>query len=239
MSPIAITSDNFLVVATSAKLKIGSLPDLLKYARSSATKFNWAATSGIPFFAFAGFLKSSGVEATYVPYRDFNPALFDLDEGRIEVVSTALTQVLPHAQAGRATLLASLNRTRSPIAPDAPTAAEAGYPDLTFDGITGFFGGRDMPSGLRERIAADVRAVVESPACRDRLPSLGIAARPSSPAEFAAAIEEQRAKIATIASAIGTRQGRNQLHQLKGRSVSCATFRARAKPVTTGFLGMV
>jgi tripartite-type tricarboxylate transporter receptor subunit TctC len=203
--PIATTSDNFLVIAASAKLKIDSLVDLLKHARSGFAKLNWAATSGIPYFAFAGFLKSSGVEMTYVPYRDFNPALSDLGEGRIEVVSTALTQVLPHAQAGRATFLALLNRTRTPLAPDVPTASEIGYRDLTFDGATGFFGWKDMPSELRDRIAADVRAAVENPAVRDRLPPLGTVARANTPAEFATAIAEQRVKIAAIATAIGTK----------------------------------
>jgi tripartite-type tricarboxylate transporter receptor subunit TctC len=205
LAPIATTSDNFLVVAASAKLKIGSLAELLKRARAGSGKLNWAATSGIPYFAFAGFLKSAGVEMVYVPYRDFNPALSDLGEGRIEVVSTALTQLLPHAQAGRAKFLALLNRTRTPMAPDLPTAAEVGYPDLAFDGVTGLFGGKGMPSSLRERIATDVRAVVETPAVRDRLPPLGIVARPSTPAEFTAAIEEQRKKIAAIATAIGTK----------------------------------
>lgn len=205
LAPIATTSDNFLVVAASAKLKIGSLAELVRHARSGSVKLNWAATSGIPYFAFAGFLKAVGVDMVYVPYRDFNPALSDLGEGRIEVASTALTQLLPHVQAGRATLLAVLNRTRAPLAADVPTGAEGGYPDLSFDGVTGFFGWRDMASDLREHIAADVRAVVEEPAVRDRLPPLGIVARATTPAEFSAAIEEQRAKIATIATAIGLR----------------------------------
>jgi len=205
LAPIATTSDNFLVIAASAKLKIGSLAELLKRAQASSTKFNWAATSGIPYFAFAGFAKSAGVDMVYVPYRDFNPALSDLGEGRIEVVSTALTQLLPHAQAGRAKFLALLNRTRTPLAAEVPTAAEVGYPDLAFDGVTGLFGGKDMPSNLRERIAADVRSAVNDPAVRDRLPPLGIVARPSTPAEFTAAIEEQRKKIAAIATAIGTK----------------------------------
>jgi len=86
-----------------------------------------------------------------------------------------------------------------------PTAAEAGYRDLTFDGVTGFFGSKDMPSELRDRIAADVRVVMENPAVRDRLPPLGIVARSSTPAEFATAVEEQRAKLAAIATAIGAK----------------------------------
>jgi hypothetical protein len=72
----------------------------LKIAKPQAGKFNWAATAGIPYFAFAGFLQASDIDMTYVPYRDFTPALSDVDEGRIDVASTALTQLLPHEQAG-------------------------------------------------------------------------------------------------------------------------------------------
>jgi len=203
--PIAMSSENFLVVAASATLQVGSLDDLVKLARSRSAKLNWAATAGLPYFAYAGFLRNVGVEMVYVPYRDFNPALSDLGEGRIEVASVALNQLLPHSQAGRASLLAVLNKTRSPLAPSVPTAAEAGYPDLAFDGVTGFFGWRDMPSELRDRIAADIQAVAENPAVSDRLPTIGIVARSSTPSEFSAAIEAQRAKVAAIAAAVGTK----------------------------------
>jgi tripartite-type tricarboxylate transporter receptor subunit TctC len=203
--PIATSSDNFLAIAASEKSKVRSLGDLVTLARSRPTKLNWAATSGLPYFAFAGFQKGTGIDMVYVSYRDFNPAVADLGEGRIDIASTAITQLLPQYQTGKARLLAVINRTRSPVAPDVPTATEAGYPDLTFDGVTGFFGWRDMPVELRDRIAADVRAVANNPAVKERLPVLGIVARGSSPAEFAAAIEEQRAKVASIAAAIGTK----------------------------------
>jgi tripartite-type tricarboxylate transporter receptor subunit TctC len=202
--PIAITSDNFLAIAASKKSMIGSLGELVKLAKPQPGKLNWAATAGIPYFAFAGFQKTAGIDIVYVPYRDFTPATSDLDEGRIDIASTALTQLLPHEQAGHAKLLAVMNRTRSPAAPHVPTATESGFPELTFDGVTGFFGWRGMSTEMRDRLAQDVRAVTEIPSVRDRLPPLGIVARASTPAEFAAAIEEQRAKIATIATAIGT-----------------------------------
>jgi len=203
--PIAMTTDNFLAVAVSEKLNVTSLEDLVKLARSRSAKLNWAATAGLPYFAFAGFLKSVGVEMVYVPYRDFNPALSDLGEGRIEVVSTGLTQLLPQSEAGRAKLLVVLNPARADIAPKLPTAAEAGYPALTFDGVTGFYGWREIPSYLRDRIADDIRHVAANPSVKDRLAPIGIVTKSSSPAEFAAAIEEQRRKVAAIAAVTGTR----------------------------------
>jgi tripartite-type tricarboxylate transporter receptor subunit TctC len=186
-------------------LDVGSLDDLVKLARSRPGKLSWAATAGLPYFAFAGFLKSVGVDMVYIPYRDFNPALSDLDEGRIEVAATGLTQLLPHGDSGRAKLLAVVNPIRAPIASGVPTATEAGFSDLTFEGVTGFFGWRDISPALRDRIAIDVRAVAEDPAVRDRLPPIGIRSRSGSADEFAAAIEQQRAKVTGIAVAIGTK----------------------------------
>jgi tripartite-type tricarboxylate transporter receptor subunit TctC len=205
LTPIAISSDNFLAIAVSSRLEVRSLHDLVELARSRPGELNWAATAGLPYFAFAGFQKGVGIALTYVPYRDFSPALSDLGEGRIDVASTALTQMLPYHNANQLRFVAVINRARSPLAPEAPTAAEAGYPDLTFDGVTGFFGWRGMPHALRSSIASDVRAIAADPAMRQKLDAIGIAARGSTPEEFAAAIEEQRAKIAKIAAAIGAR----------------------------------
>ena len=201
--PIATSSDNFLAIAVSERLPVDSLDGLVKLAR--LRKLNWAATAGLPYFAVAGFQKNAGIDMVYVSYKDFNPALTDLGEGRIDLASTALTQMLPHQQAGRVRFLAVLNRKRSPIAPDVPTAAEAGYPDLTFDGVTGFFGWRDIPAELRDRIATDVKAVADNPAIKERLAKIGILARGDGPNEFAAAVEEQRAKVVSIAAATGTK----------------------------------
>jgi tripartite-type tricarboxylate transporter receptor subunit TctC len=205
LEPIAMSSENFLAIAASAKLQVGSLDDLVKLARSRPTKLNWAATAGLTYFAYEGFLRNVGIEMVYVPYRDFNPALSDLGQGRIEVASAALNQLLPQSQVGQITLLAVLNKTRSPLAPNVPTVAEAGYPDLAFDGVTGFFGWRDMSPALRDSIAADIRAVAENPSLSDRLEPIGILVRTGTPRDFSAVIEFQRAKVAAIAAAIGTK----------------------------------
>jgi tripartite-type tricarboxylate transporter receptor subunit TctC len=84
-----------------------------------------------------------------------------------------------------------------------PTPQEAGFPDLTFNGVNGIYGWHDMPESLKARIAADVREIATDPAVAARLQPTGAAMRPGNAAEFAAAIEEQRAKVATVAQAAG------------------------------------
>jgi tripartite-type tricarboxylate transporter receptor subunit TctC len=196
--PIASASDNFLAIAASANLKAGTLDELIHAARARPTKLNWAATPGLPHFAFAGLQKRAGIDSVQVPYRDFNQAIADLGEGRIDAVSSGVAPLLPHAQSGKIRLVAFVNATRSPAAPDIPTLPELGYADFSFSGVTGFFGWRDMPAGLRDRISKDVREIAADQALRDRLSKMGSASLASTPEEFAAIIAEQRRKIEAI-----------------------------------------
>jgi len=203
--PIVSASDSFIAVATTATLNIDSVAALVQRAKADPGKLNWAATAGLPQFGFAGFAKGAGLDMVQVSYRDFAPALQDLGEGRISVVATGLVPLLPLRQGGKARIVAVTNRTRSPAAPDIPTATEAGYPDLGVDGFQGFFGWRDIPDALRDRIAADVRAVAADPAMAERLNAIGQAVRVGTTQDFVAMITEQRGKIARIAKAIGVK----------------------------------
>ncbi len=196
--PIVPLIDNFLGISVTASLKLNSLADLVRAARDQPGKINWAATPGLPYYILLALQKSAALDMVQVSYRDFAPAYQDLTQGRLHVASTGVPTLLPHQQAGTAKLLAVFNRERSPQAPEVPTAAEAGYPDLTFDGSVGIFGWRDIAADIRGRISADVGLVTADPSFRARLLSSGVAPRTGTPADYAAAIEEQRAKIAAI-----------------------------------------
>src|SRR5437773_1997524 len=130
--PIATTSDNALAIAASTSLNIESVAELEKLARTRSGKLNWAASPGIPYFAFAGFLKYAGLDMVYVSYRDFNPAFVDVGEGRIDIMVAGIAPMVPHSRSGKIRLLAVLNRERTPVAPEVPTASEIGYPSLAF-----------------------------------------------------------------------------------------------------------
>ena len=143
-------------------------------------------------------MKSAGIDLVQVSYRDFAPAAQDLTQGRLQVAATGVPFLVPHHRAGTAPLLFVTNKERSPQAPEVPTAREAGYPDLTFEGTVGIYGWRDMPADIRSRISTDVQAITAEPAFRERVTTAGSAARTGTSAEFAAAIAEQRDKIAAI-----------------------------------------
>jgi tripartite-type tricarboxylate transporter receptor subunit TctC len=205
LSPIARISNTLVSVSVPASLNAGSISDVLAMARAQPGKLNWATITGVTDFIVAGYLKNAGIEMTKVPYRDTVQALTDLGEGRIQLYVAALAIVRPQLQAGRIKLLAITNRERAPDAPDLPTVTEAGHPDLAFDGLVGLFGPRDMPDELRSRIAADIREVAGDPEIVTRLTATGQLVRPGTAAELAADVDEQAARLAAFAKALGAK----------------------------------
>jgi tripartite-type tricarboxylate transporter receptor subunit TctC len=201
--PVSSAGDTFGSISVPASLKVGSLAELVELARAQPGKLNWTSGGGAFPTLLAGFAKNAGLDMVQVSYREQNLALQDLAEGRVQVLGTTLTALLPFARAGKIRLLAVTNKKRAPIAPEVPTATEAGFPQLEFEGLVGFFGWRDMPTALRDRISADVRAVAADPILVERFAKAGQIARGSTSAEFAGAIEEQRAKIEAIVRLVG------------------------------------
>lgn len=201
---IARVSNTIITLAVPTSLNVGSLADLVALARAQPGKLNWAGVTGALDFLFAGFLRHAGLSMTKVPYRNPVEAANDLAEGRVQAYLSALAIVRPQIEAGKIKPLAVTNKVRAPTAPDVPTVKEAGYPDLTLDGLVGFFGPPEMSNALRERIASDIGAVVAAdPTIGQRLSATGQIPNVGGPTEFAAASEEQRAQIAAIAKELG------------------------------------
>lgn len=197
--PISEAVDTFGSIAVSSSLAVRSLAELVALARAQSGKLNWTSGGGAFPTLLAGFARTAGLDMVQVSYREQNLALQDLAEGRVQILATTLTALLPYAKAGKIRLLAVTNKSRAPTAPDVPTATEAGFPGLAFEGLIGFFGGRDMPPALRDRISEDVRAVAADPVLVERLARAGQVAHAGTPAQFGGAIEEQRARIAALA----------------------------------------
>jgi tripartite-type tricarboxylate transporter receptor subunit TctC len=200
--PIASVSDVVLAVSVPSSMKIDTIDQLVALARAEPGKLNAAAATGISDFLLFGWIKNMDLQIVKVPYRDIMQAPNDLAESRIQVLATSFAAVRPLVQAGKIKVLAVSSTQRAPTAPDIPTATEAGYPALTFASVGGVFGPRGMSDAMRESIAADFRAVAD-PIIATRLGDIGTIMNIRGPAEFAAAVQAQRDKLAEIAKVLG------------------------------------
>jgi tripartite-type tricarboxylate transporter receptor subunit TctC len=202
LNPIARVSNTILVVSVPAALGVGTLAELAALARQKPGILNAALVPGITELVFTGFLKSAGLDMAKVPYRDIVQAGTDLAESRVQVMMSSLALVQPHLQSGKVRLLAVTSRLPVAMLPGVPTVAAAGFPALELEGLVGLFGPREMPSELRERIAADIRAVADQE-ISSRLVATGQVVNVGTAAEFAKAVDEQRAQVAALAAAVG------------------------------------
>ena len=201
--PVSAATDTFGTISVPASLQVTTLSELVALARSKPGQLNWTSGGGAFPILFGGFLKDAGLDMVQVPYRNQGLAIQDVAEGRVQVIVTPMTAVLPLVQAGRIRVLAVTSKRRSPLWPDVPTSTEAGYPDLAFEGLIGIFGPRDTPSERRDRIAKDIRTIAADPFVAKHLAAVGQVARASTPLEFVSAINDQRSQIERIVKLIG------------------------------------
>ena len=202
--PVARVSNTVVAIAVPATLNVGSLKELLALGREQPGKLNWASVTTVTDIVIAGYLKSAGLDMVKISYKDTVSALNDLIEGRIHFYGAAYAIVRTQAQAGRIKLLAVTNRTRVPGL-DLPTVAEAGFPELNFDGLVGLIAARSsgLNDAARERIAADVKAVAADPVVVERLTATAQLISPGTGADLAASIDEQAAQLAATAKLLG------------------------------------
>ena len=170
--PIVRVSNTVIGVVVPTAIHVDTVAQMVARARAEPGKLNWAGVTGTQRFMFVGCLAQEHLDMTKVPYRNPVDAAKDLGENRVQVYLPALAIVRPQLDSGTTKLLAVTNTARAPTEPKLPTVAEAGYPDLTLDGLVGLFGPTGMPLALRERIAADIRAAAD-PTIEDRLTKTG------------------------------------------------------------------
>ena len=200
--PIARASNTLLAAAVKADSPYTNVKLFTEAVRANPGKFNYGAVPGITEFTFWGYAYHEKLDITQVPYRDINVAPVDLGEGRIQAVMASYAIVQPQVDAGRIKLFVVNNKERIFPAPDMPTAREQGYPSLEVEGLVGLFGLKSMSSELKEKIAADFRAVAADGSIAERLKATGQAINVGGPKEFAESIDEQRRNVAATAKAI-------------------------------------
>jgi tripartite-type tricarboxylate transporter receptor subunit TctC len=203
--PIARISKTVIVVSVPTSLNVNSLKDLEALARAKPGQLNWTTATGFTDFVFAGFLHTVGLSMAKVPYKNPVAAVNDLAEGRIQAYMPAYAIVRPQVLAGKVKLLAVTNHERAQAIPDIPTAVEAGYPSLDFDGLVGLFGPPEMAADVRAKIAGDIKAVASDPDIVQKLTATGQIVSPGDGAEFAASIAQQRAQVAAVAKLFGNK----------------------------------
>ncbi|HZE59298.1 MAG TPA: tripartite tricarboxylate transporter substrate binding protein [Burkholderiales bacterium] len=202
--PVARVTGTVVTLGVPASMNVGSLKELLTTAKQKPGWLNWTTAVTMTDIILEGFLKTQGIDAAQIRYKQPAEAVNDLVSERLHLYSSAYAIVRPTVQSGKVKLLAVQARQRVPGL-DLPTVAELGYPGLNFEGLVGIIAARssNFPEAAKERVAADVKTASQDPLVAERLASTAQLNVPGNGAEFAASIEEQTKQLNDSAKLLG------------------------------------
>jgi tripartite-type tricarboxylate transporter receptor subunit TctC len=188
----------------NAGTNITSVQQLIATAKSRPKELNYSSggTGGITHLAMEIFLNKAGIDVTHVPYKGSGPAIVDLLAGQVQIAFSTPAAVMQHIKSGRLRALALASDSRSALAPDVPTFAEAGLPGVSVSTWYGLFGPANMAPELVERIARTVTTAARGTGVREKMMSDGYDAILTTPADFAQYIRVERDQWNAIARKI-------------------------------------
>lgn len=179
----------FLFVHESLPAKTAA--EFLAYVRANPGKVNYASGNGTSILTTAQLALVEKLDMLHVPYKGDAPATQDLIAGRVQVMIGTPGSAMPQVATGRLRVLAALLPNRSPLAPETPTATEAGLRGLTISPWAGLFGPAGLPRDVVERVGREMRAVAAKPEVKTALDRIAFEVQASSPEELAAFLKEQ------------------------------------------------
>ena len=179
------TAPQALVVHPS--VPAASIRELIEYTRKNLGKVSYA-TSGVGSSQHIGgelLNRIAGIDMVHVAYKGGAPALGDVLGGQVPVGIVILSNVLPHARAGKVRLLGVLEAQRAKAAPDTPTIAQGGVPGYAVpDTWIGLVGPAKLPGALVGQIHAAIMKALAYADVQARLDAAGFEVRGTPPQEF-------------------------------------------------------
>ena len=200
-APITLlVTSPFAVLVNPAVTPVNSVQELIAFVK---------AHPGMPYASggkgsgmhLAGelFRGLAGLEMSHVPYKGNGPAIIDLLGGQVRIAFADLGSVSAQVGAGRVRALAVASRQRTPLAPDVPSATEAGLPGWEAVGWFGLVAPAATPPAVVERLNGAVTTILRQADVRERILATFNEPSPTTPKEFGDFI---RAEIATWSKVI-------------------------------------
>ena len=203
--PQSLTALNMVGIAPNVlylhpSLKLGTVAEVVAYARAHPGGLNFASSGNAssPHIAAELFSSVTRTKNVHVPYRGTGPAMADVLGGQVSGIFDTL-QSLPYARAGKLRAIATTGKQRLAGAPDVPTCAESGYPEMELASWWGFFVPSGTPPAVQKQVTDAIDRVLAAPEVRRKLEAVGLEpSTDTSPAAFRAFLDTERRRWAAL-----------------------------------------
>jgi tripartite-type tricarboxylate transporter receptor subunit TctC len=199
-APVSLVAELPLAMMVHPAVPAKTAAEFVALAKAQPGKLSYSSSGagGAPHLAAEMFKDRTGASLVHVPYRGGGPAIADLLAGHVQLSFMTVLEASAHIKAGKLRALGVTSEKRVPALPDVPALAETVAPG--FDAISwiGLLAPAGTPPAIVDKVAADVRAVMEDEAVQARFAALGGVPRATAPAAFAKLIADDRSRYARI-----------------------------------------
>jgi len=195
-APVTQISASPYVLAVYPSLPVNSVAEFIAYAKANPGKLAYASSGIASLQQLASELFSSmtGVKLVHVPYKGVGSAFPDLIAGRTQLTISSTASLAGLFRSKYLRPLAVTTAQRTPMMPEVPTMIESGVPGFVVTQWHGLLAPAGTPKPVIERIQRSVATVLKGGDVLARLAADGTDAVGSTPAQFAANMQAERAK---------------------------------------------
>jgi tripartite-type tricarboxylate transporter receptor subunit TctC len=162
---IVCVSPTVIVVHESVPAR--TLREFIAYAKTNQNKLSYGSAGTGTLTNLAGELFKQLIGApgiVHVPYKGSAPGVADLASGHIPMMTPNIGgPLLDFHRAGRVRILAVASDTRLTIAPDIPTATQAGLPGMVAANFNGLFAPAGLARPIADLLADETRKIMADP----------------------------------------------------------------------------
>ena len=202
-TPIALLTVATNVIAVHPSVPVNNLKEFIAYAKANPGKLNYASqgNGSVAHIGTEIFEQATNIKLTHVPYKGSGQAIQDVLAGQVQVFITTPPSVMGHVQSGKLKALAVTSKTRHPMMPNVPTAAEAGLPGFELESWVALYAPAGTPVPIVNKLTQDVKKALELPEAKQRADAAGIELRYLNPQGTDALLKKE---IALMQKAIKT-----------------------------------
>lgn len=195
------------VIVLHPKVPIGSVKELIDYAKANPNKLNFASAGNGTSHQLAAelFKVKTGTKMNHVPYKGAGPAMQDLLAGQVDLMFDGMGSSAPQIRGQRLKPLAVTTATRSPAFPDVPTVQEAGVPGYEVTTWYALWAPAGTPQDVINKLQQEVAKAMTSQQLKDVWAQQGASPGGNTPSEFGAFVKAEIAKWADVVKASGAR----------------------------------
>ena len=200
VTPISLVGRVPVVIAANAASGPDSIARLVGASKAAPRSITYGSpgNGSTPHLAMELFARAAGIELSHIPYKGGSPAINDVIAGHIQAVGVNALEVQPHVRSGKLRVLTVLSATRSPIFPEVPSIAEAGWPGFEASVWYGVIGPAGIPPATVAQLHGLVQRALAAPEVRDRLVGAGGEVQPGPAERLTSLIASERDRYARL-----------------------------------------